>query len=79
MVRIPYSNTFLKELGAFIEPYRSYDHRTTVTEIMGAFFEETIQHLMLDRPYGTTVCIENEVAVSWVSSSHFQARKTRKR
>jgi hypothetical protein len=44
-----------QNLGAFIEPYRPYGHRTAATEILGAFFEVTVQHLIQDRPYRTAV------------------------
>jgi hypothetical protein len=44
-----------QNLGAFIEPYRPYGHRTAATEILGAIFEVTVQHLILDRPYCTAV------------------------
>ena len=44
-----------QNLGAFIEPYMPYGHRTAATEILGTFFEVTVQHLIQDRSYCTTV------------------------
>jgi hypothetical protein len=37
--------------------------RTAATKFLDAFFKETIQHLLLDSPYGTAVCTDFEVAV----------------
>jgi hypothetical protein len=55
-----------QNLGTFIEPYRSYGHRTAATEILGAFFRGngTAFNSGQAIPYGS-LGTENECAVLW--------------